>query len=34
MLAVTDGQLPHARGIPDAFVVAVLASLFHTQSFY
>ncbi len=27
MLAVTDGQLPHARGIPDAFVVAVLASL-------
>ena len=27
MLAVTDGQLPHAHGIPDAFVVAVLASL-------
>ena len=27
MLAVTDGQLPHAHGIPDEFVVEVLASL-------
>jgi hypothetical protein len=27
MLAVTDVQLPHAHGIPDEFVVEVLASL-------
>lgn len=35
MLALTDGQLPHAHGIPDAFVVAVLASLsISSRSFY
>lgn len=27
MLAMTDGQLPHGHGIPDTFLIAVLASL-------